>query len=238
MVRATPFTVLVMCGILAGTVSGAPASEDPVHDILPAVVREARAGDLSLKATFHLGKTWKEELRPYPAYEKRLVVVDLTATNLGRRPLYLYLDDLWIHLEKENQHVTRIHAEEAGPRTYRRPVRNSGPSVVDTSGDPARESSPLIVDPAGGVGINFGKNKKAGPPISEEKFTLALFQCEFKASILKPGESASGLLYFHLPWSLDSIDGLKLHLRDFLGGTEELVIELPAGTAPTGGSGN
>ena len=237
MERLTPLIVLTMLTCLSGTAAGLPGPEEETHDIVPAVVREVRYDDLELTAAFHLGKTWDKDLRPFPAHEKRLVVVELKAANRGQRPLYLYLDDLWIHLEKENQHVARVHAEDAGPRAYRHPVRQAGPATVETTEDPARDSSVLVMDPAGGVGINFGKNQKSGPPVTQEKFTLALFQREFKASILRPGESASGLLYFYLPWSLESLHGLKLHLQDFLGGTEELVVELPEHPAPAADGG-
>jgi hypothetical protein len=105
--------------------------------------------------------------------------------------------------------------------------------------DPQRDASrvqtydPTMTGGTSGVAIDFSKMKKnTGPAISLEKFALALFSKEFGANFLKPGQAASGLLYFHLPWQIDRLEGMQLRMPGLLGGGEEAVFTLPPAAAP------
>lgn len=66
------------------------SAQGETRELIPAVTREASLPMLAIKADFHLGKTWN--LQPFPALEKRILVVNLTVTNTGTLPQSLYLD--------------------------------------------------------------------------------------------------------------------------------------------------
>lgn len=128
--------------------------------------------------------------------------------------------------------MERLHAEEVGPKVY------APPNQV-LPDDPHRDASRVqVYDPqmtggTSGVTVDFSKlNKSGAPVISLEKFTLALFTKEFGTNFLKPGQTAEGFLYFHLPWEIERLEGMQLHLLGFLGGTEEAILPLPAAPPP------
>ncbi|HOS99770.1 MAG TPA: hypothetical protein PLY66_02095 [Acidobacteriota bacterium] len=220
----------------------APVSaQGETHELIPAVTRKASLSTLAIKADFHLGKTWHETLQPFPALEKRILVVDLTVTNTGTLPQSLYLDEVWLHLQGEDQRVRRVHAEELAPQVY------ISPQQIFSDSDPGRNSrvhtatpgpvyrdGQVVVNPthSSGVMVDLGGTKDKTSPISLQKFILALFGKEFSASYLKPGQTATGLLYFYLPWEMDSFAGITFRLDEILGGTEQLQMEITAPPAP------
>jgi hypothetical protein len=224
--------VCLLLWTLAGGTSlqaGTPADEssDAANEVTPPVVREVRQGDLDLRAEFHLGKIWSKDLKPFPALEKRLLVVDLNVTNRGNAPVSLYLDEVWVHMDEEDQRMARLHAEEVAPKVYA-PPNKVLPDDPHRDGAQVQVYDPQMTGGTGGVSVDFSKMKKSSVPvISLERFTLVLFTREFGTNFLKPGQAAAGLLYFHLPWEIDRLEGMQLHLHGFLGGTEEAVFALP-----------
>ncbi|HNR38751.1 MAG TPA: hypothetical protein PKN61_06920 [Acidobacteriota bacterium] len=242
--------LIVLAHIFRSTVIGllpvwfwlAPVSaQGETRELIPAVTREASLPMLAIKADFHLGKTWNESLQPFPALEKRILVVNLTVTNTGTLPQSLYLDEVWLHLKGEDQRVSRVHAEELGPQVYISPQQifpDSDPGrnsrVQTATPGPVYRDGQVVVNPthSSGVMVDLGGTKDKTSPTSLQKFVLALFGKEFSASYLKPGQTANGLLYFYLPWEMDSFDGITFHLDEILGGTEQLQLEIAAPPAP------
>jgi len=227
---------ILLCSFAGGLAAGAgqeqKAPAEAVNEITPPVVSEVRLGDVELKAVFHLGKIWSPDLKPFPALEKRLLAVEFTVANRGSAPITLFLDEAWVHFDEENQRLARLHAEAVAPKVY------SPPNQV-LPDDPHRDASrvqtydPTMTGGTSGVSVDFSKMKKnSGPAISLEKFTLALFAREFAANFLKPGQTAAGLLYFHLPWQIDRLEGMQLRMPGLLGGSEEAVFALPPAAAP------
>lgn len=219
-------------GVVPGAGQEPKAAVEAAAEITPPLVREARIGEVELRAVFHLGKIWSPELKPFPALEKRLLAVEFTVANRGSAPVSLFLDETWVHLDEENQRLARLHAEAVAPKVY------SPPNQV-LPDDPHRDASrvqtydPTMTGGTSGVAVDFSKMKKnSGPAISLEKFTLALFAKEFAANFLKPGQTAAGLLYFHLPWQIDRLEGMQLRMPGLLGGDEEAVFTLPPAAAP------
>jgi hypothetical protein len=206
-------------------------SEDPKTSELLRVV----SGQREITARFHLGKAWCEDLREFPADNDRLLIVDLTITNGSTEPVFLYLDQIWLHIDEEDQQVDYAHAEAIAPKVYRspyadgsnKPVNVSGPvTVIGTPG--TREGETM--DPRGNVGgvfIDLKKIKSSGaPPMSLEKFVYTMFEKEFNQTYLKPGETASGFLYFHLPWTFKVLSPMQLHLEDIFGVPEDIQLVL------------
>lgn len=231
-----------LIGLLPVWVWLAPVSaQDEPRELIPAVTREASLSMLAIKAEFHLGKTWHETLQPFPALEKRILVVNLTVTNTGALPQSLYLDEVWLYLKGEDQRVSRIHAEELGPQVYVSPQQifpDSDPGrnsrVQTATPGPVYRDGQVVVNPthSSGVMVDLGGTKDKTSPTSLQKFILALFGKEFSASYLKPGQTANGLLYFYLPWEMDSFTGITFHLDEVLGGTEQLQLEIATPPAP------
>lgn len=227
------FLLCMLWGAAASAEDPSPrAAAEAANEITPPVAREARLGDVELKAVFHLGKVWSPELKPFPALEKRLLAVEFTVNNRGSAPVTLYLDEAWVHFDEEDQRLARLHAEAIAPKVY------CPPNQV-LPDDPHRDASrvqtydPTMTGGTSGVSIDFSKMKKnTGPAISLEKFTLALFAREFGTNFLKPGQSASGLLYFHLPWQIDLLEGMQLRLPGLLGDSQEAVFDLPPAAPP------
>ncbi len=217
------------------------SAQGETRELIPAVTREASLPTLAIKADFHLGKTWHETLQPFPALEKRLLVVNLTITNTSDRPQSLYLDEVWLYLHGEDQRISRVHAEELGPQVFISPQQIfSDPdagrqSRVQTAAPgPVYRDGQVLVNPTNnsGVMVDLGRTKDQTSAISLQKFVLALFEKEFSASYLKPGQLANGLLYFYLPWEMDSFAGMTFHLDEILGGTEQLQMDIAASPAP------
>ena len=127
------------------------------------------------------------------------------------------------------------HAESIAPKIYRSPYARDPNSRADISspvtviGTPGTREGE-IADPRGNMGgvfIDLKKIKKSGaPPMSLEKFALTLFEKEFNQTYLKPGEKATGFLYFHLPWSFQTLSPMQLHLEDFFGEPEDIQLKL------------
>jgi hypothetical protein len=232
----------LLAALLLGTLAVAPIpGQAETRELIPPVLREMSHPPLAIKAEFHLGKTWHESLQPFPALEKRILVVNLSVTNTSARPQSLFLNESWIELKAEDQRVSRTHAEELGPQVYISPrqifpdadgSRNS--RVQTATPGPVYRDGQVVVNPTAtsGVMVDLGSSKEKSSPISQEKFVLALFEREFSASYLKPGQTASGLLYFYLPWEMESFDGMVLHLDEFLGGAEQIQIEIAPPSAP------
>ena len=229
---------LDLAGQTAGPKAAAPPAGPP-RAVTPGAVRlEAGLQDLLIVAMFHLGKQFCEELKPFPVDERKLLIVELTVENHGSAAASLYLDQVWVHLDEENQRVAMSRAEEAGPRVYR-PITqvlppdpgDESPRVQMTSPGPVYKDGEIQVNPTGGGGVFVDLGKRNGPgssPITLEKFVLTLFKKEFTATFLKAGQSASGFLYFTLPWGFDTLAGMQLHLTEIFGGTEDVVLALPA----------
>jgi hypothetical protein len=227
--------IIGLLGALAlgqGTVpGGGNASSGPAPERRE-ICREGR----QITATFHLGKKFCPDLAPFPADEKKFLVVELCVENRGQSPVSLYLEQVWLHLDEENQRVSFSRAEEAGPAVYRSPMQVLPPDEADADSrvqvynpGPVYQDGQVLVNPTGGGGVmvDLGRKKNAPPPISLDKFVLTLFKKEFTATFLKPAQSASGFLYFLLPWKFDSLSGMQLHLDDLFGNPEELVLSLP-----------
>lgn len=228
------FLLCLLAGAMATAADQPPkAAAEAVNEITPPVVREGRLGDVELKAVFHLGKVWSPDLKPFPALEKRLLAVEFTVVNQGSAPVTLYLDEAWIHFDEENQRLARLHAEAIAPKVYC-PPNKVLPDDPHQDASRVQTYDPSMTGGTSGVSVDFSKFKKnSGPAISLEKFTLALFSREFGANFLKPGQTASGLLYFHLPWQIDRLEGMQLRVPGLLGGGEEAVFALPPAAAPT-----
>jgi len=177
-----------------------------------------------ISGRFRLGKAWCEELKPFPASNRLLLVVELT------------VEKIWLHIDEEDQRVSLTHAEEVGPAIYCNPYAHAVDGNVDTSspvtviGTPGTPEGERI-DPrstVGGVFIDFKKMRnQGGPPLSLEKFTFTLFEKEFNTTYLKPGQKESGFLYFLLPWTFDVLSGMQLHLEGFYGEPVDIVLSLP-----------
>ena len=218
--------IIAMWGV-TGADTGEIQAPPTEGEIVPPVLQKARHGEIEVTAIFHLGKSWAKELKPFPAMEKRLLAVELTITNQGKTPISLYLNEAWVHMDEEDQRLERMHAENIGPKIYR-PPNQVLPD--EPNRDPAHVQvyDPQMTGGTAGVSVDFSKLKKdGGPAISLEKFTLALFAKEFGTNFLKPGQSAAGLLYFHLPWQVDQLVGMQLRLAGVFGGPEEVILNLP-----------
>jgi len=220
----------------------APVSaQGETRELIPAVTRQASLPALAITADFHLGKTWHETLQPFPTLEKRILVVNLSVTNTSAQSQSLCLDEVWLYLKGEDQRVSRVHAEELGPQVYISPQQifpDSDPGrnsrVSTATPGPVYRDGQLVVNPthSSSVMVDLGRTKDKTSPISLQKFILALFENEFSASYLKPGQTVSGLLYFYLPWEMDSFAGITFHLDEILGGTEQLQLEIAPPPAP------
>jgi hypothetical protein len=193
------------------------------------------SGQREITARFHLGKGFCEELREFPVDNNRLLIIDLTIKNDSTEPVFLYLDQVWLHIDEEDQQVDYTHAEAIAPRVYRNPYAENNEDAVNISGPVTVIGTPgtregELMDPRGNVGgvfIDLAKIKKHGaPPMSLEKFVFTMFEKEFNQTYLKPGETASGFLYFHLPWSFQVLSPMQLHLEDIFGVPEDIRLVL------------
>lgn len=217
----------LVAGVPAISAAGGTAAGEP--DGQPVKIEVIEGGNL-ISGIFRLGKSWHEVLRPFPANDRRLLVVELTIQNRGTKPLYIYLDQTWLHIDEEDQRVMVEHAETIGERVYQRPGEVLPvPPSQQSSRVQTYDQGTLNGSQSSGVFLDLGKKPgEKSNPISQEKFIMALFKLEFNTTYLKAGQSATGLLYFQLPWNFDRPAGLQLHLSEVFGGTEEPVLALPA----------
>ncbi|MBN2433259.1 MAG: hypothetical protein JXQ27_17445 [Acidobacteria bacterium] len=231
------FSVWAMVALLMVTTASAQGEPAPdrIAERTSSELLRTTSGEREIAARFHLGKGWCKELREFPADNSRLLIVEMTITNGSSTPVFLYLDQIWLHIDEEDQLIEFAHAEDIGPRVYRNPYATDPNSPTDISGPVTVIGTPgtregEMVDPRGNVGGVFIDLKKIGksgaPPMSLEKFVYTMFENEFNQTYLKPGDSASGFLYFHLPWSFKTLSPMQLHLEDVFGEPENIQITL------------
>jgi len=229
------FTMLALLLVIPSFAQEEPAPDRNAERTSSELLRTT-SGEREITARFHLGKGWCEELREFPVDNSRLLIVELSITNGSSKPLFVYLNQIWLHIDEEDQVVEFAHAEDIGPRVYRNPYAADSNPATDISGPVTVIGTPgtregEMADPRGNVGgvfIDLKRIAKSGaPPMSLEKFVFTMFEKEFNQTYLKPGDSASGFLYFHLPWSFNVLSPMQLHLEDIFGDPETLVISLP-----------
>ncbi len=254
LIHLRPTLLVLLLGLVALLPAAQTATPPPAKDtpppaavtdtpvVNPAITLHTTWEGARIDTVFRRGKAWCEELKPFPAHEKRLLVVELTITNNGSNPLYIYLDQIWLHMDEEDQRVAMVHAEELGPRIYQDPYHvrtdepvDAAPPVEVYTGGPIYRNGQVILNPgsSGGVFVDLKRLVgKDGAPLTLKKFVLTLFDKEFNTTYIKPGQSGHGFLYFHLPWPVTSLAGMQLHLDEIFGGAEDIVLPLPPAPTP------
>ncbi len=148
------------------------SAQGETRELIPAVTREASLPTLAIKADFHLGKTWHETLQPFPALEKRLLVVNLTITNTSDRPQKPLSRRVWLYLHGEDQRISRVRGR-TGPQVHLPSTNLLDPDAAATRSSNGRSRPGVPRRPGAGqpdnnsgVMVDLGRTKDQTSAIS------------------------------------------------------------------------